>query len=92
MKSNNQKKIRRNESRVNGMDNDKDAGGAFFTCVECVSFSRDGTKLASGSREKRRQRCGMLDEGGVSADAGGAFWLGDECVVFSRWDEGCVGV
>ena len=63
----------------------------------CVSFSPDGTKVASGSGDIIKGE-GEVKLWDVTGNWGlpkltlkGHSWCA-ECVVFSRWDEGCVGV
>ena len=64
--------------------------GHSLISVNSVSFSPDGTKVASGSDDKTVKlwdvtsgECLQTLEGHSDCE---------QCVVFSRWDEGCVGV
>ena len=60
-------------------------------CVNSVSFSPDGTKVASGSSDKTVKLWDVTSGECLQTLEGHSDGC-DQCVVFSRWDEGCVGV
>ena len=57
---------------------------------ESVSFSPDGTKVASGSDDKTVKLWDVTSGECLQTLEGHSECV--KCVVFSRWDEGCVGV
>ena len=56
-----------------------------------MSFSPDGTKVASGSVDKT-VKLWDVTSGECLQTLEGHSIVCEQCVVFSRWDEGCVGV
>ena len=65
-----------------------DAGGAFLVYVNSVSFSPDGTKVASGSRGDNTVKLWDVTSGECLQTLEGHSSKREQCVVFSRWDEG----
>ena len=59
--------------------------------VRSVSFSPDGTKVASGSNDKTVKLWDVTSGECLQTLEGHSDYC-EQCVVFSRWDEGCVGV
>ena len=55
-----------------------------------MSFSPDGTKVASGSDDDTVKVWDVTSGECLQTLEGHSYF--EECVVFSRWDEGCVGV